>query len=559
MGLEDCQKGNIASGIATLKRALERAPIPIPSTESAAAEPPAPLKPRGEKRRSSPSEETLVTVFRTARGTRGPEGPADKSLGTDPTRAEHWPVPRRQAWFAFVMAFLLMVFDFMDRQIVVAMFPALKAEWGLSDKELGALTAVVSITVAVFAFPIALLADRWSRVKSIAVMAAVWSLATIACGLSRSYGQLLAARAVIGLGEAGYGAAGGALLTSMFPAARRATVVGGFLAAAVVGSVLGVALGGVITARWGWQAAFGVVGLPGLVLAILFLLVRDYRTVPLTDPEARRLGVRGVLRGLLGPRTALLCYAGGALQLLTVSTIYVWLPSYLNRFHGLPTDKAGLVTALVLVLGSVGIVLWGYVADRVGDSNPQRKLMVPAACLVVAACCCRWRFGAMQPGSLQFVVIAAGGFMMTAASGTVPAAAIDVIHPGLRATGAAMVAVVQNLFGLAAGPLITGVLSDAFGLVTAFTIMPLFCLASAAVLMVGTRFYAAELNAARTLAAMTMAVGLVLPDLGPPGPQMSFPDRARPARLMILSARDARGPEDHDHERTWRSAVRQER
>lgn len=166
---------------------------------------------------------------------------SDKSLGTDPTRAEHWPVPRRQAWFAFVMAFLLMVFDFMDRQIVVAMFPALKAEWGLSDKELGALTAVVSITVAVFAFPIALLADRWSRVKSIAVIAAVWSLATIACGLSRSYGQLLVARAVIGLGEAGYGAAGGAL--------RRATVVGGFLAAAVVGAVLGVALGGVITAR----------------------------------------------------------------------------------------------------------------------------------------------------------------------------------------------------------------------------------------------------------------------------------------------------------------------
>jgi MFS family permease len=429
---------------------------------------------------------------------------SDKSLGTDPTRAEHWPVPRRQAWFAFGMAFLLMVFDYMDRQVVVSMFPALKAEWGLSDKELGALTAAVSITVAVFAFPIALLADRWSRVKSIVVMGVVWSIATIACGFSRSYGQLLAARAVIGLGEAGYGAAGGALLTSMFPAARRATVVGGFLAAAVVGSVLGVALGGFLTTRWGWQAAFGVVGLPGLVLALLFLLVRDYRTVPLTDPEARRLGVRGVMRGLLGPRTALLCYAGGALQLLTVSTVYVWLPSYLNRFHGLPTDKAGVMTALVLVLGSVGIVLWGYVADRLGDSSPQRKLMVPAACLVAAAVLLSVAFGAMQPGSLQFVVIAAGGFMMTAASGTVPAAAIDVIHPGLRATGAAMVAVVQNLFGLAAGPLITGVLSDAFGLVTALSIMPLFCLASAAVLMVGTSVYPAELNAARTLAAMTM-------------------------------------------------------
>ena len=203
------------------------------------------------------------------------------------------------------------------------------------------------------------------------------SSATIACGLSRTYGQLLAARAVIGLGEAGYGAAGGALLTSMFPTERRATVVGGFLAAAAVGSVLGVALGGVITARWGWQAAFGVVGVPGLVLALPFLLVRDYRTVPLTDPEAPRLETAAVLRALVGPRTALAAYAGGALQLLAVSTIYAWLPSYLNRFHGLQTDKAGLMTALVLVLGSVGIVLWGYVADRVADADPRNNMLVP--------------------------------------------------------------------------------------------------------------------------------------------------------------------------------------
>ncbi len=429
---------------------------------------------------------------------------ADKSLGRGPGKAEHWPVPRRQAWFAFVMAFLLMAFDFMDRQIVVAMFPALKAEWGLSDKQLASLTAVVSITVAILAFPIALLADRWSRVKSIAVMASVWSLATIACGLSQNYGQLLAARAVIGIGEAGYGAAGGALLTSMFPAVRRATVIGGFLAAASVGAVAGVALGGVLTARWGWQAAFGVVGIPGLVLAIAFLLVRDYRTVPLTDPEARRLGLRGVLRGLLGPRTALVAYAGGALQLLTVSSVYVWLPSYLNRTYGLPTDKAGPMTALVLILGSVGIVLWGYVADRMGDGRPQRKPMVAAVCLVVAALLLSSAFGVMQPGVLQFAVIVAGGFMMTAASGVLPSLAIDVIHPGLRATAGAMVAVVQNLFGLALGPVIAGMLSDAFSLPIALTIMPVFCLASAAVLMAGSRFYAAELNAARTLAATTM-------------------------------------------------------
>ena len=106
------------------------------------------------------------------------------------------------------------------------------------------------------------------------------------------------------------GAAGGALLTSMFPANRRATVISGFLAAAVVGSVLGVVLGGVITRHWGWQAAFGMVGLPGLVLALAFLLVRDYRTVPLIDADAPRMGVAAVVRALFKPRSAVRTWGG---------------------------------------------------------------------------------------------------------------------------------------------------------------------------------------------------------------------------------------------------------
>ena len=129
--------------------------------------------------------------------------------------------------------------------------------------------------------PVALFADRTSRVKSIVVMASLWSLATISCMFTRSYGQLLAARAMIGLGEAGYGSAGAALIASHFPARMRGALMACFFAAASVGSVLGVMLGGVIAARWGWKAAFGVVGFPGLLLALLYLKVRDYRTVEL--------------------------------------------------------------------------------------------------------------------------------------------------------------------------------------------------------------------------------------------------------------------------------------
>lgn len=417
------------------------------------------------------------------------------------TERARWLAPPRQAWFAFAMAFLLMMFDFIDRQAVVAMFPALKEAWGLSDKQLGGLLSSVSITVALFSIPVAIAADRWSRVKCIAAMAVLWSLATIACGFSRSYGQLLAARGVIGLGEAGYGAAGGALLTSMFPASRRATVVGGFLAAASIGSVLGVVLGGVMTARWGWQAAFGIVGVPGLLLALLFLRVRDYRTVPLIDAGARRLGGMAVVRALFRPRSALAAYLAGACQLLALSTLIAWLPSYFNRAYGLAVDQAGIKAALVILVGCIGVVAWAYVADRLAAANPRAKLLVPAFCMLAATAILVPAFAVLPPGGAQFALILVGTFMLASASGTVPSIAIDVIHPGLRATAAAMVAVVQNLFGLAAGPFIAGWLSDSFGLGTALAIMPLFCVVAAIALVAGRRAYAGDRERAESLAA----------------------------------------------------------
>src|SRR5215471_17641379 len=118
--------------------------------------------------------------------------------------AQQPPVPRRYAWSVFAIVFALMVVDYVDRQVVVSMFPHLKAQWTLSDSQLGGLVSVISIVVAVGTVPLSLLADRWSRVKSIFLMALVWSLATISCAYAGSYTQLLGARSLVGLGEAAY-------------------------------------------------------------------------------------------------------------------------------------------------------------------------------------------------------------------------------------------------------------------------------------------------------------------------------------------------------------------
>src|SRR6516225_2387358 len=279
-------------------------------------------------------------------------------IDADRRGADDYLFSRGKAWFALLMTLGLMVFDYIDRQVIVSLFPYLKAAWRVSDKELGALVSVVSVTVALGSVPIALFADRASRVKSIVLMAVVWSLATILCMFTGNFSQLLAARSIVGLGEAGYGSVGGALIATHFPARMRGAVMGGFLATASVGSVLGVMLGGLIASRWGWQAAFGVVGFPGLALALLYLKVRDYRTVELTptlDQATRSMrGVaRHIVRILTRSRTILWICIGGAAQLIVVSAVWAWLPSFFNRAYGIDPAEAGVKAAVVVLAGAI--------------------------------------------------------------------------------------------------------------------------------------------------------------------------------------------------------------
>jgi MFS family permease len=411
-----------------------------------------------------------------------------------------------EAWFAFAMTIALMIFDYIDRQVIVSMFPHMKTDWGLSDKQLGSLVSVVSITVAIGALPIALLADRASRVKSIVVMAVAWSIATISCMFTRNFGQLFAARAMVGVGEAGYGSVGGALIASHFPSRMRGVLMAGFFACASVGSVLGVMLGGLIAAKWGWKAAFGVVGFPGLVLALLYLRVRDYRTVELTprlDAATRTTGTaaRAVVRALARSRTMLWVCVGGSMQLIVVSMVWSWLPSFLNRVHGMAPEQAAVKAALVVLCGAVGSVVWGAVVDRAGKGRPHAKLFTLAALCLSSLVVLMMAFGQERLGlgltaQAQFALIAVGGFLMTCTVGPVAAVVIDVIHPGIRATGASVLALCQNLFGLAAGPFIAGVLSDWWGLQTAMTVMPVFAVAAALAFMAAARSYETDMKRA---------------------------------------------------------------
>jgi len=181
--------------------------------------------------------------------------------------------------------------------------------------------------------------------------------------------------------------------------------------------------------------------------------------------------------------------------------VWSWLPSYLNRVHGLAPEAAGIKAALVVLCGAVGSVLWGSLVDRAGRSRPGGKLQMLALLCFATMLVLGFAFGAPTLGialspQAQFALIAAGGFLMTCTAGPAAAIVIDVTHPGVRSTGASVLSLFQNLFGLALGPVITGALSDRVGLATALSIMPAFSLIAVAALLMASRTYASDIEGA---------------------------------------------------------------
>ncbi len=398
--------------------------------------------------------------------------------------------PGLYAWIAFALIFGLMLSDYLSRQVMNAVFPLLKVEWGLSDTQLGALVSVVALTVGVMAFPISLVADRVGRVKAATGMAIVWGLATVACGLSGNFIMLFVARAFVGLGEAGYGSAGGAILVHIFPQRMHAMVMGSFLAAGLFGSVLGVVLGGFIAQHLGWPMAFIIVGAGGLVLAVIFpMVVREPAgTSGEQDPP---LALRQIGRELFATRTAICTYIASGLLMFVQGSFVAWMPSYLNRYLGMDPAQAALGAGVMILVAGVGMIGGGALVDRLSLKDQRNRLRLPALYALGSALVLGLALW-LPPGYFQLVLIGLGLMIGAGFSGAAGAVVADLTHASIHATVFATLTLANNLLGLAPGPLLTGWVADLSSLQTALQLVPLVGVLAAAAYTIGARSYLSD-------------------------------------------------------------------
>ena len=400
------------------------------------------------------------------------------------------------AWLVFALTFGLLLSDYMSRQVLNAVFPLLKAEWGLSDTRLGTLSGVVSLAVGVLAFPLSLLADRWGRLRSLVLMAALWSIATLACALASSFEQMFVARFFVGVGEAAYGSVGLALVLSVFPVRMRATISGAFLAGGMVGSVLGISLGGFLAAQFGWRAAFAGMFLFGLLLTIGYpLVVKESRLAADggAAANATTATARPQLRALVSSRSVICAYLGSGVQVFISGALLAWLPSYLHRSYGMPVATAAAVAAIFVLTSAAGMTICGSLTDRVSRNSPSTKLSLAIAYCV--ACCLLLSAAFVLPAGLpQLVLIALGMFFGAGTVGPAGAMVANLTPAPLHGSAFGTLSLANNLLGLAPGPIVTGMLADAFGLPVALQLVPLVSLVSAGIFALARSSYQRDLQ-----------------------------------------------------------------
>jgi MFS family permease len=371
-----------------------------------------------------------------------------------------------KSYLRYALGLLVAVytFNFIDRQILVILQESIKKEMGLSDAQLGLLSGFsFAVFYATLGIPIARMADRGVRRDVIAVAITVWSVMTALSGATRTYFQLLAARIGVAIGEAGGSPPAHAMISDYFPPRERGRALAIYSTGVYLGVLFGYLAGGWINQFFGWRVAFLVVGVPGLVVALL---------VRLTIREPRRGHSEGATRS-----DQQVSFLDG-LRILWRSSTFRWLalavgftsfvtygtgnfgPSFLARVHHVPSGQIGTILGLLGGFGGMaGTYLGGWLGDRFGARDARWYLWVPAIALTVAA---PFRVAAyFVPDTSAIYPLLAGTELLLL---TYLAPSIAVAHflvsPSLRAFTSSILFFALSIIGLGLGPPFTGLMSD---------------------------------------------------------------------------------------------------
>ena len=360
------------------------------------------------------------------------------------------------------------IFNFLDRQIVNILAEPIKTDLGLTDTELGLLAGpAFAVFYALLGIPIARYADKdgTNRIRLISIALAIWSAMTAVCGLAQNFVQLLFARIGVGIGEAGCTPAAHSLISDSVEPAKRSSAIAFYGMGVPIGSLLGLIIGGIVNDLYGWRVALMLVGLPGLLLAlvVLFVLREPRHLKPAIEAAAEKpaqLTTGEAMREIFASRAFVYILIAASVTAFLGYGKALWTISFFIRSHGLSTTEAGLSMAVVLGLaGVLGTWLGGKMADKFGPRDKKHILTFPAYGMALAAPVLFLGYY-MEDWRVAVALLIVPTILNSAYYGPAYGCVQGLVRPQARAVAASIMLFGQNLIGLGFGPFLFGVLSD---------------------------------------------------------------------------------------------------
>jgi MFS family permease len=366
------------------------------------------------------------------------------------------------AHFIMIVCTLLYIVNYMDRQVFSAVLQPMKVDLGLTDAQCGLASTVFLLCMPIFSIFVAYLVDRWSRKKSMAIMAVFWSIFTFCTGLAKNFIGVLIPRALVGVGEAGFVPGGGALISASYSPESRGKAMGIFNMAIPIGAAIGVMLGGFISAKYGWRTPFYYFAIPGVILAILAFFMKDYKTSNTAGAGGTNRNLGTALAAVLKLRTVRWLYPALGLTSFMTITFLIWTPALIMRLLSVKEDYAGMLTGLMGLVAIIGMPLGGFLTDRWHKKDPKGRMYLAAIADIVGVV---FIAGALFL-KLNLVGIIFAFIYSIAAMVAIPAFAtvyLDIVPVAHRAMSVSLGLVAQYVLGGAWGPYVIGAISDAWG------------------------------------------------------------------------------------------------
>jgi MFS family permease len=403
-----------------------------------------------------------------------------------------------KAHWILIICTLLYAINYMDRTVLTIVMQPMKQELGLSDSDIGLAVTIFTLSIALFSMPILYLVDRWSRKKMLFLMAVAWSIFTYLTGMARNFIGVLLPRMLVGVGEAGFSGGGTAMITAAYPKEKHGMMLGIFNIGITIGSALGMIIGGIISVKFGWRYAFFILAVPGIIIGLCALFLKDYKTINDAGVGSGLASFFHSIASLLKIPTLRWFFLGyGLLLLMSQAQMYWTVPLVMREFN-IKEDSAGLILSIGIPLAVIGALLGGWFSDFWHTKNRKGRMLLPGWTALLSAVFLAVAILVLHLNwQVAGALATAYGFIYYVGMPALGAVSQEVIPPAHKGLSWGMTIFSMYMFGGAWSPWAVGGISDALGggaggLTWALFVSCIGGIAAAFCFFMGSRTYVAD-------------------------------------------------------------------